>query len=108
MKLNPYLNFNGNAEEAFQFYQAVFGGELAVHRMNEAPGTENLPEREKNLVMHISLPIGEGQSLMASDCVESMGHQLTVGNNNYISLFPDSREHATRIFNGLSDGGQIE
>lgn len=108
MKLNPYLNFNGNAEEAFGFYQSVFGGELSIRRMNEAPGTENLPDAEKDLVLHISLPIGEGQALMASDCVESMGHRLTVGNNNYISLFPDSREDASRIFNGLSAGGQIE
>lgn len=108
MKVNPYLNFNGKAEDAFQFYQSVFGGELAIYRMGEAPGTENLPEQEKNLMMHISLPIGDGQTLMASDCVESMGHQLTVGNNNYISLFTDNREDADRIFNGLSFGGQIE
>ena len=108
MKLNPYLNFNGNAEEAFQFYQTVFGGELAIQRMSGAPGTENLTEREKNLVMHISLPIGDGQVLMASDCVESMGHRLTVGNNNYIFLSPDNREDADRIYNGLSVGGQIE
>lgn len=108
MKLNPYLNFNGNAEEAFKFYQSVFGGELFIQKMNEAPGTENLPENEKNLVMHVSIPVGEGQFLMASDCIKSAGHQLNVGNNNYISVTPDSREEADRLFNGLSVGGNIE
>ena len=105
MKLNPYLNFDGNAEEAFKFYQTVFGGELFLQRMNQAPGTESLPEDEKNRVMHVSIPIGDGQFLMASDCVPSMGHVLNVGNNNYISITPDSRKDADRLFNGLSAGG---
>jgi PhnB protein len=108
MKLNPYLNFDGNAEEAFKFYQSVFGGELFIQKMSEAPGTENLPENEKNLTMHVSIPIGDGQSLMASDCLKSAGHELNVGNNNYISVTPDSREEADRIFKGLSVGGKIE
>jgi PhnB protein len=108
MKLNPYLNFDGNAEEAFKFYQSVFGGELFIQKMGEAPGTENLPENEKNLAMHVSIPIGDGQFLMASDCLKSAGHELNVGNNNYISVTPDSREEADRIFNGLSVGGKIE
>ncbi|ADY52946.1 Glyoxalase/bleomycin resistance protein/dioxygenase [Pseudopedobacter saltans DSM 12145] len=108
MKLNPYLNFNGNAEEAFRFYQTVFGGELFVQKMSAAPGTENLPENEKNMAMHVSLPIGDGQFLMASDCLQSQGHVLHVGNNNYISVSPDSREEAKRIFDGLSAGGTIE
>ena len=108
MKLNPYLNFNGNAEEAFRFYQSVFGGELFIQKMKDAPGCENLPENEKNYAMHVSLPIGDGQSIMASDCLESMGHKLNIGNNNYISLSVDSREDADRIFNGLSAGGEIE
>lgn len=108
MKLNPYLNFAGNAEEAFRFYQSVFGGELFLQKMNEAPGTENLPENEKDYAMHVALPIGEGQFLMASDCLESMGQKLNVGNNNYISVSPDNREEADRIFNGLSAGGKIE
>jgi PhnB protein len=108
MKLNPYLNFDGNAEEAFKFYQTVFGGELFLQRMNQAPGTESLPEDEKNRVMHVSIPIGDGQFLMASDCVPSMGHVLKVGNNNYISITPDSRKEADRLFNGLSAGGKVE
>ncbi len=108
MKLNPYLNFDGNAEEAFRFYQATFGGEVFVQKMDQAPGTENLPENEKGRAMHVSLPIGDGQTLMASDIVPSMGHVLNVGNNNYISITPDSREEADKLFNGLSVGGEIE
>jgi PhnB protein len=108
MKVNPYLNFNGNAEEAFQFYQSVFGGELFIQRMNQAPGMDGLPDKEKNLIMHVCLPISDGQMIMASDVLESMGHKLVVGNHNYISLMPDSREEVDRLFNGLSAGGSIE
>lgn len=107
MKLNPYLNFDGNAEEAFQFYQSVFGGELFVQKMENVPGME-IPENEKNRAMHVALPIGKDQHLMASDCLPSQGHVLNVGNNNYISISPDSREEANRIFNGLSADGKIE
>ena len=108
MIFNPYLNFDGNAEEAFKFYQSVFGGEIFLQRMSEAPGTENLPDDEKKRVMHVSIPVGNGQFLMASDCVPSMGHKLTVGNNNYISVTPDSREETERLFKGLSAGGKVE
>lgn len=108
MTLNPYLNFDGNAEEAFRFYQSVFGGELFIQKMNQAPGTDDLPENEKNRIMHVGLPIGNGQYLMASDCLPSQGHILKQGNNNYISVSPDSREEADRIFNELSVGGKIE
>lgn len=108
MVLNPYLNFDGNAEEAFRFYQSVFGGELFIQKMNEAPGTENLLDSEKERVMHAGLPIGNGQFLMASDCLPSAGHVLQEGNNNYISITPDSREEADRLFNRLSAGGKVE
>ena len=108
MVLNPYLNFDGNAEEAFLFYQSVFGGELIIQRMSEAPGTESLPDEMKNRLMHVGLPIGNGQFLMASDCHPTQGHNFIIGNNNYISIMPDSREDADRTFNGLSAGGTIE
>ncbi len=108
MILNPYLNFEGNAEEAFRFYQSVFGGEFSIMKMSDAPGTENLTAEERNYAMHVSISIGNGQFLMASDCVKSMGHVLHKGNNNYISVTPDSRDEATRIFNELSAGGTIE
>ena len=108
MVFNPYLNFAGNAEEAFRFYQTVFGGELFIQRMSETPGSENLPENERNYAMHVAIPVGNGQYLMASDCLDSAGHVLNVGNNNYISITPDSREEADRLFNGLSAGGKVE
>lgn len=108
MTLNPYLNFDGNAEEAFLFYQSIFGGELFIQKMNQTPEAENIPENEKNRTMHVGLPVGKGQFLMASDCLPSQGHVLKQGNNNYISITPDSREEADRIFNGLSVGGIIE
>lgn len=108
MVLNPYLNFDGNAEEAFRFYHSIFGGELSIRKMTEAPGTENLPDNEKNRTLHASLPVGKGQFLMASDCLPSAGHVLNKGNNNYISVSPDSRQEADRLFNGLSAGGKIE
>ncbi len=108
-KLNPYLNFDGKAEEAFTFYRSVFGGEFVggIHRMGGAPGTENLSEEEKQRVMHIALPIGN-ELLMASDIMPSMNQQLTAGNNNYISVFPDSRQQADEYFKALSEGGKIE
>lgn len=109
MKVNPYLNFDGQAEEAFIFYKSVFGGEFTGNmKMKDAPGTENLTESEKNRTMHISLPIGKEHLLMGSDILPSMGHKLTNGNNNYISLHPDSKVEADRLFNGLSEGGVIE
>lgn len=108
MKLNPYLNFNGNAIEAFKFYQSVFGGEMNVMKMDSAPGLDHLTAEEKEMALHVSIPIGNGQLLMASDCLESLGQTLQMGNNNYISLSPDSREEADRIFNELSAGGAVE
>ena len=109
MKVNPYLNFDGNAEEAFRFYKSVFGGEFIAHmKMSDAPDTDKLPEAEKNRTMHISLPIGSDTILMASDILPSVGHKLNTGNNNYISLHPGSREEADRLFNGLSVGGEVE
>ena len=109
IKMHPYLNFSGRAEEAFNFYRSVFGGEFSiVMRMGDVQGSEKLPESEKNLLMHISLPISENLVLMASDCAPSSGIVLNNGNNMYISISPDSREEAKKLFNGLSAGGVIE
>ncbi|RYG15564.1 MAG: VOC family protein [Chitinophagaceae bacterium] len=109
IKMHPYLNFSGRAEEAFNFYRSVFGGEFSiVMRMGDVQGSEKLPESEKNLLMHISLPINENLVLMASDCAPSSGIVLNNGNYMYISVSPDSREEAERLFNGLSAGGVIE
>ncbi|CAG5017475.1 hypothetical protein DYBT9275_05780 [Dyadobacter sp. CECT 9275] len=107
--INPYLNFSGNTEEAFNFYKSVFGGEFTmVQRFGEgAPGQET-PIEDRDKIMHISLPIGSGNMIMGTDATESMGFKLTVGNNVYICVSPDSREEADRLFSGLSEGGFIE
>lgn len=105
--LNPYLNFKGNTEEAFNFYKSVFGGEfIELQRFKDTPEADRVPENEKDKLMHISLPIGPGNILMATDALESMGHKLTVGNNFYLSLSADSESEADKLFNGLSSGGK--
>lgn len=107
--MHPYLNFDGKAEEAFNFYKSVFGGEFTFFaKMSDAPESDKLSEEERNRVMHIALPINEHTILMASDCVPSAGHVLKEGNNMYINLSAESREDADRLFNGLSAGGNIE
>ena len=110
MNVHTYLNFQGNTEEAFNFYKSVFGGEFSlVVRFKDFPmeGVE-MPKENEDKLMHIALPIGEDNMLMATDAVESMGQQVVQGNNVYISIHPDSREDADRIFNGLSQGADIE
>lgn len=108
-KMNPYLNFDGKTEEAFNFYKSVFGGEfMSVHKMGDMPDGSQLPEGERNRIMHIALPIDEHTTLMGSDTVPSMGHKLVEGNNVQLSLHPENREEADRLFNGLSAGGQVE
>ena len=108
-KMNPYLNFDGKALEAFNFYKSVFGGEFTdVHKIGDAPGCENLPEEEKNRVMHIALPIDENTTLMASDIIPSAGHVPKEGNNVHLSLHPETKEEADRLFKGLSEGGKVE
>jgi len=107
--VNPYLNFNGNTEEAFNFYKSVFGGEfLALMRFKDNPQCDGIAEADKDRIMHIALPIGNGTVLMATDSLESMGQKLTVGNNFYICLNPPTKEEADRLFNGLAAGGKIE
>lgn len=107
--MHPYLNFDGKAEEAFNFYKSVFGGEFTFFaKMGDTPESDKLTEEEKNRVMHVALPINEHTILMASDCVPSAGHILKEGNNMYINLNAESREDADRLFNGLSVGGTIE
>ena len=106
---NPYLNFPGNTEEAFQFYKSVFGGEFtAIQRFKDTPAADNVPAKEKDKIMHVSLPIGKGNILMGTDALESMGHKLTTGNNFSISIETESKEEAKIIFDGLSIGGKTE
>tara|TARA_R110002050_G_scaffold25604_12_gene68248 strand:+ start:155 stop:583 length:429 start_codon:yes stop_codon:yes gene_type:complete len=109
MKVHPYLNFAGQAEEAFNFYKSVFGGEfLANMKMSEIPEGDKLSEQEQNLTMHISLQIAKDTVLMASDIMPSAGQVLQAGSQTYIMLTTESREEADRLFKGLSKGGNVE
>ncbi|MBG9377851.1 VOC family protein [Panacibacter sp. DH6] len=109
MKFNPYLNFPGTAEDAFNFYKSVFGGDfLMVQRFKNMPDADKLPPGVAQMIMHISLPLNNDTILMGSDAPAQMGFKVIAGNNNYISVSPDSREQADMLFNGLSAGGQVE
>jgi PhnB protein len=108
-RFNPYLNFNGNTEEAFNFYKSVFGGEFTMlMRFRDVPGNENMPADVLDKIMHIALPIGNGNMLMATDSLESLGQKLVVGNNHYFMLGVDSKEEADNLFAKLSVNGTIE
>jgi PhnB protein len=109
-QINPYLHFNGNAEEAFLFYQSVFGGEFAmVSRFKDFSSPENpISEKEANRIMHIALPIGKHNVLMASDTPESLGTHNENENRSKISISAESKEEADKLFQGLSAGGKIE
>jgi PhnB protein len=107
--INPHINFNGNAEEAFTFYKSVFGGEFAkVMRFKDLsnPGF-TLAENEANKIMHIALPIGKN-ILMGNDIPEFMGRVNENENRSKITISAESKEEAEKLFNGLSAGGQIE
>jgi PhnB protein len=110
MKIHPYLNFDGRAEEAFRFYAKALGGTLTeIHRFGSMPqegGFELTPE-QKNLVLHVGLELPGGEMIMASDTLEGMGPARVEGNNISISVHPDSRQDADRIFNALAQGGTV-
>jgi PhnB protein len=106
--INPYLNFPGNTEEVFRFYKSVFGGEfVGLTRFKDTQEGAKLHAQEKEMLMHISLPIGKGNTLMATDALESMGHKVTAGNNFSLSVETESKEEADKIFKGLSKGGKV-
>ena len=107
--INPHVNFNGNAEEAFNFYKSVFGGEFKkIIRFKDISSAEYpVAENEANKIMHIALPIGKN-SLMANDVPESMGPVNENENRSKISISAESREEADKLFSGLSAGGNIE
>ena len=110
MKIHAYLNFDGRAEEAFRFYARVLGGKLTeVHRFDSMPqeGGFDLTSEQKNRVMHVGLELPDGQMLMASDMIEGMAPQRVEGNNFSISVHPDSKPEADRIFNALTEGGTV-
>lgn len=109
-QINPYIHFNGNAEEAFTFYKSVFGGEFArLVRFKEFSNPEQqFSEKESNKIMHIALPIGKSNVLMASDVPEILGQVNENENRSKISISAESKEEADKLFNGLSAGGKIE
>ncbi|OFY85410.1 MAG: glyoxalase [Bacteroidetes bacterium RIFCSPLOWO2_12_FULL_35_15] len=106
--VNPYLTFNGNCEEAFNFYKSVFGGEFPyIGRFKDMPSEQPIPESEKEKIMHVSLPIGKETILMGSDSSNAFGQATIIGNNFSISVNADNEEEATKLFNGLSSGGKV-
>lgn len=106
--INPYLTFNGNCEEAFNFYKSVFGGDFPyVGRFKEMPEEFPVPESEKEKIMHMCLPISKETTLMGSDATESFGGLPTFGNNISVSINSETEEEAKRLFNELSVGGTI-
>ena len=112
-RVSTYLNFPGTTEEAFAFYKSVFGGEYAgpVHRFGEMPAMPGQPpmsEADKNMVMHVELPILGGHVIMGTDAPESMGFKVILGNNMHVNLEPDTRAETKRLFEALSVGAEVE
>jgi PhnB protein len=105
--INPYLNFKGNTEEAFNFYKAAFGAEFSIlQRFSDTPHGSNMPEDLREKIMHVSLPIG-ANVLMGTDVVGEMEETCVVGNNVSISISTDSEAEADQLFQDLSAGGKI-
>jgi PhnB protein len=107
--VNPYLNFQGNTEEAFNFYKDAFRGEFtSLIRFKETQEAEKMSDADKDKIMHISLPIGKTTILMGTDALESFGQKVNMGNNQYLCVNTTTREEADRLFNELSAGGKVE
>ena len=111
-RVSTYLNFPRNTEEAFNFYKSVFGTEFIgeISRMKDVPPQDGMPplaEEDKDLVMYVLLPILGGHQLMGTDAPESMGFNVIEGNNVHINLEPDTRKETRRLFDALSEGGQV-
>jgi PhnB protein len=108
--IHPWINFNGNAEEAFTFYRSVFGGDFTkiVRFIDLASEEFPIPQKEENKIMYIGLPIGKNNVLIANDVPEFMGRVNENENRSKIAVSAESREEADRVFNGLSAGGDVE
>ena len=109
-KLNPYLTFKGNCEDAFEFYKSIFGGDFAYKgRFSEMPPDPNhpVPEEDKDKIMHIALPLNEDYILMGSDTGGGWGPETIIGNNFSLSLSVDSKAEADNLHQKLSAGGKV-
>jgi PhnB protein len=108
--INPYIHFNGNAEQAFTFYKSVFGGEFAkIARYKDISSPEfPIAESDENRIMHIALPIGKSTVLMASDVLEIMGKVMESDNRYTVAIGAESKEEADKLFSGLSRDGKVE
>ncbi|MEM7362249.1 MAG: VOC family protein [Bacteroidota bacterium] len=107
-KIEPTLVFDGNAEEAFNFYRSVFGGEFVMlQRFKDSPMKKDVPESKQDKIMYIALPIGKQTLLMGWDHLPSYG-AFSKGNNFQLSLVPSSKEETKRIFTALAKGGEVK
>ncbi|MGB0524789.1 MAG: VOC family protein [Flammeovirgaceae bacterium] len=109
-KINPYLTFTGNCEEAFNFYKSIFGGDFTfLGRFSEMPPNPEfaVPDDMKQKIMHVSLPISAETVLMGSDTSEAFGQKVVVGNNFSVSIDCDSKEETDKLFHALSEGGKV-
>jgi PhnB protein len=107
---NPYLNFNGNTEDAFNFYKSVFGGEfIMLVRFKDFPDNGmGASGADLDKIAHVALPLGGGNMLMGTDTIEAFGQKATMGTNFYITLEPDNADEAQRVFDELSAGGKVQ
>jgi PhnB protein len=107
--INPYLTFNGNCAEAFDFYKSVFGGDFGyVGKFSDMTSEHPISEEDKNKIMHIALPISKETVLMGSDTSKDFGGGIEAGNNFSISINAESEEEAKKLFNGLSANGKVK
>jgi PhnB protein len=108
LSINPYLHFMGNTEVAMNFYKSVFGQEFNTFtRFKDVPGGEKMAVRDQGKIMHVSLPVGSANAIMATDMLESMGHSLIAGNNFHICIEAESEAEVDKLFNKLSADGKV-
>ncbi|HMG88488.1 MAG TPA: VOC family protein [Chryseolinea sp.] len=106
---NIYLNFNGNTEEAFNFYKSVLGGEIVmIQRFKETPEAGQTPPADQDKIMHIAMSVGKNMMFMGTDALVSKGHKVVMGNNFQISVSTESEDETRKIFNDLSAGGKVD